>query len=202
MTEKELQIEKLRLEVKELSKSAWRKPTFLLSAITIIVSVAIGFDRYFEKVNSDNIAEISRLEKTIGEQKQQANELKEQELGLEIATREQEKSTLQSEIVDAKTQKDRIEQEMSADLAKTQQKIAEIKYRIRVILAKSEIDQSRINYIIASQSGQSAINNILSLSGEKEKKTEIGRFAYTVANQVSNESLNKIVDELELIIVR
>jgi hypothetical protein len=212
MTENELKIKKLELEIAELSRPSWKRPAYLtivISVLTVLISSLIGFGQYFEKVDKDNIRKIEELEKKITENK-------EQEHKLEIATARYEtlitkneneevrksNTILKDDLKNNQIKLGIIEKEIGqkeAEFLRLTNQFGEFKDLVAGTIKKyKEYSPGYANGVINSQSGQAKIKEIIDLTEVERQRTEIGRFAYSIMNQTFDKSTSQILAELDL----
>ena len=202
MTEEELKTRKLEIEISEMSKPFWKRPqyvtTTIISVLTILITAAIGFNRYFENVDNSRKATIEKLEETIERDKEQKHEL-------EIARQNFELSTLRNENREALNIQKEVEKEVKEAELKLKQ--AESKYaqvsrkyaafvdNVQGTLSEyKELAPKHGNRLINSRFGQKAILEILEIPNADEQRIAIGKFAYGITNQTYVE-INKEISK-------
>lgn len=217
MNEDQLRIKKLELEIAELTKPNWQKPsylTILVSVLTILISATIGFSQYFTKVNQENVRKVEELENKLAENKDQQHKLEiarfkyetlmaknENEeimkktviLNQEITENQKKLSITESEI-----QKKQIEiQSAKVKLKNLEKTYTNFKHLVSVTIRKyKEYSPGYANGIINSQSGQAKINEIVQLKNTDNQRIEISRFAFGIMNQTYTKSTEQILSEL------
>lgn len=212
MTEQELKIRKLELEIADLSTPRWKRPAYLtiiVSAITIIVSAIIGFSNYFSRVDDERAKQITDLQSTI-------ERLEDERHFNEISSKNIELNRLKEQIKSLDAQKLKIEIEIqdsklalilsNQELAQSRQRLADVKKEheeyvenVTSILSKyKELAPKHGNRLISSASGQAKIKQIMMITDPNVQRVEIGKFAYGITNQTYSETLQEIKSELKL----
>jgi hypothetical protein len=217
MNEDQLRIKKLELEIIELSKPNWKKPsylTILVSVLTILISATIGFSQYFTKVDQENARKVEELEGKL-------NDNKEQQHKMEMATQKYETFLINTENEEIKKKNSEIKQYLIDNQNKlfiTEQKIKDKQSELQNSNLKLQNVEKKFNGyqhlvsntinkyneyspgyakgIIDSPSGQEKIKEIIGLKDVENQKYEIERFAYGVMNQTHIKSTEKITSEL------
>lgn len=183
MTEEQLRIKKLELDVKELARSHWKKPQYLtttiVSVLTILVTAAIGFDRYFQNVDQNRANEIEALQKIIEDDKQSKHEL-------ENARQKLENTKLRLENEEA--------QQTKADIEK---QILEARLSLKRTLDKYKmLTPEHGKRLINSASGQAEVKRIIDLGDPEEQRLAISKFAFGIMNQTYSEISKEMNEEL------
>jgi|TARA_B110000908_G_scaffold119730_1_gene140329 hypothetical protein len=209
MTEEELKIKKLELEISEISKPEWRKPAYTISVLTIVISALIGFGQYYNKVDSDNFAKIEKLENTIAKNKEQQHKMeiatsKYETLIIKKENEEEKKKnkSLQEQVSINQRKLDKIENDIrkkGMEFLRLKKEYNGFKNLVKKTLEKNkQYSQEYANGVINSSSGQDKIREIIELDDLEMQRKEIGIFAFGVMNQTNEKSSKKIINEIGL----
>ncbi|MEM9820780.1 MAG: hypothetical protein AAF985_06900, partial [Bacteroidota bacterium] len=194
MTEEELRMKKLELEIRELAKPSWRKPAYLtivVSVLTILLSTLIGFGRYFEKVDKANIQKIEELEEKMASNKEQQHKMEMAAMNYETLMTNQENEVvkesnaeLKADISKNKQELKRIEEQVRKKEAALQAIEKEFRdYKSLVFGTIERYKKYSPNYargVINSTSGQAKIKAIMAFENQEKQREAIGKFAYGV----------------------
>ncbi|BDS11275.1 hypothetical protein [Aureispira anguillae] len=211
MTEEELKLEKLRQEVKQLSKPDWLKPaylTILVSALTIVITTAVGFYQYFAKVNQDNVDKIEALEKALTKNEIQQYKTEKATLAFELAQLKMgrdsakiEKEIINQELMEIKHEKELAEAKkktLSRQLATVRRSFSNYNSLVESTIEKYEnYSSGYARGIISSPSGQRKILEIVEMKNPKQQQEAIEEFAYKVMRQTYQKSSTKIKEEIK-----
>lgn len=210
MTKEELEIEKLKVEINQLETPFWKKPTIVISFLTVVISALIGFSSYFKQVNQDNIAEIKELQGLVKEKEALDKKIELQNLNLQKTQIENEANRLKEEldelIIEVQQQKTvlKLKNEQLTHLTSeiNKEKVMREEYIEKV----SEITNYMADYgpayasdIISSPSGQEKINQITKVESDVEQAKEIENFTNKVVRQTFKKYIQKKGDEIRLI---
>lgn len=204
MTKEDYEIEKLKVEISILKKPFLKKPTsisVLISAATVIVTAIIGFKTYFTEVNTENIAEIKRLENVVKINENLKNEIIYQKSQLSQKQVELEADYYQRKYEDYKVKTDNQKEE----LLKVKHETDIFKDRMMTVIKESENYVSSeylpgfMSGILANETNKKELLNYASEDNvedlEKFIKWLIER-TYVNANKKRQEKLNKHLEEI------
>ncbi|ASS50838.1 MAG: hypothetical protein A3D31_14910 [Candidatus Fluviicola riflensis] len=195
MTEDELRIKKLRLEIDELAKSSWKKPAYLtiiVSAITVIISVGFGLVQYYKQVDQQNVQTIEKLEKERDNVKLEKHDAEIAKAQYELLIKDTEKAEIQQQLLVTNKQ---LESE-KRQLGSLKKQLAGIKNLQEAIDKYNAYTISYAQGVIASPSGQRKIQEIADLESSAQKRHEIGLFAFNITKQAHSKTMEQIKDEL------
>lgn len=199
MSEEELRIQKLQIEIKELSKSNWRKPaglTIIISAITVTTSAYFGFAQYFKQVDQDNITKIENLEREQDKVKAERRSAEIEKHNAEIAKSNYELLLQQNETRDIANKLKLIHEQFR----EKEKQLSNLKKELNGIKSVEEAVNKYNDYIlgyaqgiIRSPSGQNKMESILGLENDQDKKMEIEKFAFNVTQQAHLKTMEEIL---------
>jgi|GEM_PF-3093811 len=199
MSEEELRIQKLQIEIKELSKSNWRKPsglTIIISAITVTISAYFGFAQYFKQVDQDNITKIENLEREQDKVKAEKRNAEIEKHNAEIAKSDYELLIQQNEKRDIENELKLIREQFQKkenQLSRLKKELNGIKSVEEAVNKYSEYILGYAQGIIRSPSGQNKVESIISIENDQDKKAEIENFAFNVTQQAHSKTMKQIL---------